>query len=635
MLRGIHKASANWLGKIVLSVIMGLLVISFAVWGIGDIFRGFGLSTVAKIGRTEIGIEQFRNYYTDRLQQFGRRLGRPLTPDQVRALGLDRQLLGQLVAETALDERVRELRLGLSDAEIASAITSDPNFRSIGGQFDRLRFEQTIRQAGFTEPRYVAEQRRILLRRQIVETLTGGLNPPTVALAAVDRYRNEQRSIEYAALGPAQAGNIGAPTPEALAKYFEERKILFRAPEYRKLVLVALSPADQTRWPAVSDADAKRVYDENRAGYGTPERRHVRQIVFPNAEDARAASERIAKGLTFSALAAERGLKDSDIDLGTIAKSAIIDPVVADAAFALKQGEASAPVTGRFGTAIVQAAKIEPAQTLSFEQVAPRIKGELAATRAKSEIIALYDKIEDGRAGGSSLAEVAQKLGVPARTIESIDRSGRAPDGAQVPDMPAGIDVISAAYASDVGVENDPMQQPGGGYVWYEVGGIVPSHERKLEEVKAQVETRWRDDEIAARLKTKADDIVSKLKTGGNFAELARADGVKLENAKGLQRGRASDPVPAKAIESAFRTPKGEPASVEGATQNMRVVFRVTDVIVPKFDTAAADAKRLADTLRSATVEDLVNEYIAQIQSEIGVSINQAALAQVVGGSTN
>src|SRR5690349_14971491 len=119
MLRGIRQASANWLGKTVMTVVMGLLVVSFAIWGIGDIFRGFGRSSLAKIGSTEIGIEQFRQLYNDRLQQLGRQLGRPISPDQARALGFDQQLLGQLVSETALDERARDLWLATSDAEVA------------------------------------------------------------------------------------------------------------------------------------------------------------------------------------------------------------------------------------------------------------------------------------------------------------------------------------------------------------------------------------------------------------------------------------------------------------------------------------------------------------------------------------
>src|SRR5207248_10335585 len=97
MLRGIQKASANWLGRIVLAVVMGLLVVSFAIWGIGDIFRGFGRSTFAKIGHTEVSIEQFRDLYRERLQQLSRQLGRTISLDQARAMGLDRQIIRQLV----------------------------------------------------------------------------------------------------------------------------------------------------------------------------------------------------------------------------------------------------------------------------------------------------------------------------------------------------------------------------------------------------------------------------------------------------------------------------------------------------------------------------------------------------------
>src|SRR6185503_5815038 len=115
MLRGMRKASANWLGRIVMGVVLGLIAVSFAIWGIGDIFRGFGQSTVAKVGSTEITVNQFRQIYTDRLQELGRQLGRPVTPDQARLLRLEQQLAGQLVAEAALDQRAHQLRLNVSD----------------------------------------------------------------------------------------------------------------------------------------------------------------------------------------------------------------------------------------------------------------------------------------------------------------------------------------------------------------------------------------------------------------------------------------------------------------------------------------------------------------------------------------
>src|SRR5712675_170005 len=312
MLRGMRKASSNWLGKIIMAVVMGVLIISFGVWGIADIFRGFGQSTLAKIGHTEISTEQFRQLYTEKLQQIGRQFGRPLTMDQARAFGLDRQVLQQTIAEAALDEEARRLGLGQSDAETMRMVFNDPNFKGVGGAFDPARFQATIRQYGFTEQRYIADQRRVSLRRQIAGTISAGLEPPKVMIEALSRFQNEQRSIEYVKLDGAQAGTIDPPSPETLAAYFDEHKTQFRAPEYRKLSFVVITPEEIGKWNEVSDDDARKLFEQRRDKLGTPEQRQVSQIVFPNAEEAAVARSRIAAGLSFEDLAKERGLSASD-----------------------------------------------------------------------------------------------------------------------------------------------------------------------------------------------------------------------------------------------------------------------------------------------------------------------------------
>ena len=634
MLRGLHKASSTWLGKAVMAAVMGVIAISFAIWGIGDIFRGFGRNAVATIGGTEISIEQFRQFYNDRLQQLGRQAGRPITPDEARARGLDRQLLAQLVAETTIDEQAKQLRLGIDSAEIAKRITSDPSFRGANGQFDRQRFEQIIRQAGFSESRFIEEQRRSMLRRQLAQSVTGDLKVPATALAALNQYQNEKRQIEYVALEAAQAGDVPAPIPEVLNKYFDERKTLFRAPEYRNITLLSLAPSDLAKPDAVTDTDAKAYFEQHKDSYGKPEKREVRQIVFQKPEEAADARERITKGAKFDDIAKERQLKESDTDLGMVAKSDIIDPAVADAAFSLKPGETSAPVKGRFGTVLLQVGKIEPGEEKTYEQVAAQIKREMAESRAKSDVGNLRDKIEDERAAGSTLAETAKKLGVKSVSIEAVDRSGRGLDGKPVTGLPQTPNVISAAFASDVGVDTDPLQLPGGGYLYYDVTGVTPSRERPLEEVKDQVTARWRDDEIAKRLQAKADDLVGKLKAGTSFAQAASEAGLNVQTAKDLQRGKSGGFIPAKTIEAVFRTPKGTPATAEGGKETERFVFRVTDVVDPPFEAGTPQGQAITTTLQNSYTDDLVSEYIARLENDFGVTVNPSALNQVVGGGS-
>ncbi|HSL78383.1 MAG TPA: peptidyl-prolyl cis-trans isomerase, partial [Pseudolabrys sp.] len=307
---------------------------------------------------------------------------------------------------------------------------------------------------------------------------------------------------------------------------------------------------------------------------------------------------------------------------------------VADAAFSLKPGETSAPVKGRFGTVLLQVGKIEPGEEKTYEQVAAQIKREIAESQAKSEVGNLRDKVEDERAAGSTLAETAKKLGLKSVSIESVDRSGRGLDGKPITGLPQTPDVISAAFASDVGVDTDPLQLPGGGYLYYDVTGVTPSRERPLEEVKDQVTARWHDDEIAKRLQAKADDLVGKLKAGTSFAQVASEVGLSVETAKDLQRGKSGGFVPAKTIEAVFRTPKGTPASAEGGKETERFVFRVTDVVDPPFEAGTQQGQAITTTLQSSYTDDLLSEYVARLENDFGVSVNPSALNQVIGGGS-
>jgi peptidyl-prolyl cis-trans isomerase D len=630
MLRGLRKASSNWLGKVVMAAVVGFLIISFGIWGIGDIFRGIGVSTVAKVGRSEISIDQFRIRYNEEMQQLGRQMGRPLTPDQARAIGLEQQVLGQMVAAAALDERARQLRLGISNDEVAKQITADPAFRGFNGQFDMGTYLQRLREVGYTQQRFEFEQRQTTLRRQIAAAVGSGVIAPKVPAEALSHFRDEERSIEYIALDGSKVGDVPAPTPEQLAAYFDEHKFAFRAPEFRKLQLITASQQEIASTIEISDEEAQRVYQDRLKLYQTPERRHVVQISFASADDAKRASERIAAGLAFDDLAKEPEIADRLVDLGTVTKADIIDPTVGNAAFELADGAVSGPVSGRFGTVIVRVVKIEPAATKSFAEVEADLKRDIAADRAKAEVNKIRDKIDEELGGGASLEEIGKKLNLKVRTIEAVDRSGRTPGGELVPDLPDGVDLVNSAFNTEVGNENDALSLPAGGFVWYDVINITPSRERTLDEVKDRVEARFRQDETIKRLNAKTEDLVGKLKSGASLAEVAAAEGLMVENKSGLKR-QGGGAMPARVISEVFRTAKDAVGSAEGQNPTERVVLRVTEVNVPAFDANAATTTRLLDQLKASYGDDILSEYLARLEHDIGTDINQSGVAQAVG----
>ena len=511
-------------------------------------------------------------------------------------------------------------------------IFADPNFKGMNGQFDPARFQAIIRNFGYSEARYLADQRRVSLRRQLAGTISAGLMPSNTLLDALSQFQNEKRSVEYIRLGAAQAGTIDPPSPETLASYFDEHKAQFRAPEYRKIAFVAITPEEIGKWSDVSDEDAKKLFEQRKDRLGTPEKRQVAQIVFPNAEEAQAARGRIASGTSFEDIAKERNLSPADYDLGLVAKSGILDPAIADAAFSLPSGEVSQPVQGKFGVALVKVGVIQPAIEPDYASVAQDLKKEIAVSRARDQVTNLRDKMEDERGGGASVVEAAQKLGLTPVTIDAVDRSGKTPTGQPAANIPPGLDLVSQAFNSDVGVDNDALPYRGG-YVWYDVLAITPPRDRTLDEVKDKVEARWKDDQIAGRLKTKATDMVQKLDQGGKLADQAASIGVKVETATGLKREDSPPGVPSGLIAAAFRTAKDGAGQTPGSGGTEWLVFRLTDITDPPVDLNSDDMKKLKDQLTRALSDEQLALYVAKLEKEIGTSINESAFAQVTGAA--
>ena len=628
MLEGMRKASQGWVGRIFMGLVMGFISLSFVVWGVGDIFRGFGSGKVAQVGGAEIGADAYRNAYQTQLQALQRQAKRAITNDEARAMGLDRQVLSRLISEAILDDRALAMGLGLSDQEIAKSILNDPNFAGPNGKFDVARFRDLLRDNGFTEQSFTREQRRAYLRQQIVEALAGKLNTPTALLEAVNRYRAETRAVEYFVIPASAVGEIPAPSDQDLQTLYEARKASLRAPEFRKLSYLAIAPASLAKPNEVSDADAKAAYERVKGQrFGAAEKRELEQLVFPDEKAAADALAKVKAGASLADVAKEAGLQVAE--LGTVAKADLFDKAIAEAGFSLAQGAVSDPVQGQFGWGLVKAVSISPESVKPFEDVAGEIKTEIAVGRARKTAMALRDKIEDERTSGKALADAAKNLGLSTTLVEAVDAGGRNAAGATI-DLPEREALLKAAFASDIGADNDVLSTREGGFIWFEIGSIDPARERSFDEVKDEVAATWKDDEIARRLTDKATEIVAAIKGGQAIEDAAKALGVEMKRDDKVRRTEVST-LPQGAVARVFGLPVGEVASAAGEGQS-RIVFKILDSVVPPMDADSDVMKGLTEQLRSAMTEDVISQYLAALQSQTKVEINEAAVRAATGG---
>lgn len=632
MLRGIRSASSGWLGKTIMAVVVGFLVISFGVWGIGDIFRGYTRGALVTVGDAKMSADEFRQLFNNRLQALSRQVRRPITSEQARVFGIDRQVLSEWIQNAALDQYAKGMRLGIPQADVIQHVTDDPMFRIPGGQFDAARFQQIIRDNGLSEQGYIAEQRRDTIRRQLTLTLAAGLAAPTAEVEAFNRYQNEQRDADFVVLTPAQAGDIPPPAPDVLAKYFDERKVLFRAPEYRKATILALTPDTIAPSIEIADADVKAVYDRNPNLFGTPEKRDVQQILFFNKDEAHKAAERLAAGTSFDDLIKDPQIADKFKDLGLLAKLQIPDEKVANAAFSLAAGQVSGSIDGLYNSTIVRVTKIEPGNMKQFSDVEAEIKKNLALERARAEINKLRDKVDEQVGSGTPLDQIAKSLKLPYQTIDAVDRSGRSPDGKPVT-LPKSADLIGSIFSADVNVENDALQTQDGGVIWYNLDAVTPSRDRTLDDVKDQVTARWHDEQVIEHLNAKVKELLEKLKGGAKLADLAAAEKVPVEKTTWLKRREDGQGLPPNAVAVLFQTAKGEAAVADGKQPTERIIMVVNNITVPNFSPGAPETKQLADAVRNSLTNDVFSQFIGQIENDLKVSVDQSQLTQALGSN--
>jgi peptidyl-prolyl cis-trans isomerase D len=625
MMESLRRGATSWVAKGLLS----LLVFSFALWGVADVFRGYGMSSLARVGKTEISADEFQQALQIEINNLSNRIGRRLTIEQARAFGIDTRVLSRLVGMAALDTKTRELGLAVPEKAVTEAIRNDPAFKGPDGSFSRPMFNEILRQNGISEGRYFTERRAAATREQLTEALLDSIALPATPVNIIYRYREEQRVIAYATLDPSKAAKIAEPDEAKLREYFDLNKHAFAAPEYRKINVLLLTTEEVKKLVPVSDAEVKEAYERDKEKYNDPEKRRVQQLSFPDMASAEKAWAELSKAKSLDEAIKAKGYKESDIDLGLVARSDFIDKALAEAAFSTEKGKLSKPVQGKFTTAIFRVTEIQPGKVRTFDDVKAQITDKLAIERSGRKIQELRDEVDDERNAGKPLREIADKLKLRFVEIAAADRSGKAPDGKPAFDNADAQRIVGSAFEGDAGLDRDAVELQDG-YAWVDVASITPSREKPFEEVQAEVKTQWQEGEKKKALSAAAQAIVERLDKGDKLEAIAKEQGVKVETAKPFKRNDPPAGLTPAGVRQVFSLAKGKAGSSETQDQKSRVVFVVTDIVAAPEPTKEK-TEQVASDLSRELQDDALGSYLGALQNRVGVSINEAVLKRTMG----
>lgn len=629
MLEALRRGSQG----IVVKLLMAILILSFAVWGVADVFTGFGRSSIAEVGDTKITPDQYQRAYQNELNAISYRAGRRITADQARAFGLDNQVLQRLIASAAVDQHASDLKLALADAALVEGLKRDPAFHGADGKYSRAAVENIMRELGLSEAGFLALRRKEEIRRQLTSALTESVVVPQAMIELMHAWREETRTLQHLTIDADKVVAITPPDEAKLKATYDANKQEFMTPPMRKLQVLVLSVDALKQRVTISDADVKAAYEHEKAIYDTPEKRRVQQISFPDRAAADAAKKDIDGGKSFADVAKDRGAKESDIDLGLITQKQLIDPKIAEAAFQLAKDAVSSPIEGRFATVLLRVTAIESGTQSTFETVKDKVRDKLAAEKARVEVHKYHDEVDDGRAGGRPLKDIAEQTKLAFHDIAATDRSGKTPDGKLALEVADAARIIAAGFEAQIGVERDPVELGDGGYAWVDVLSITPAAEKAFDAVKDDAKVLYEKNERDRQLRERADKLVERLKAGEAIEAVAGdAGGAKVETTTPITRNTTPQGLGRNAVALAFTLPKGGAGSADSADGRSRSVFVVSEITAAKPATEE-QALKISKELEGNLQNDAIAAYVGALQSQMGVSVNQAEFDRLRGAN--
>lgn len=617
MAGGIGATLKSWTVKIFL----GIIALSFAVWGIGDIFRGGQDPSVASVGGVKIHASQLSRAYSREVERLRVASNGAIDAEQARAMGVVQRTLQSMISRKVFDLETAGLGMTVDDATLRREIRDNPAFVDDFGDFDRTRFEYVLRQEGRSEPQYIAELRLDMARAHLIDSLIGGLEVPDALIEQIYGYRQERRVVEVVSVDGRDIADVPEPDQAAIEAYHRDNTARFTAPEYRALTYVMLRPVDLIEEIDIDETVLRTEYDLRLDEYQMPDRRDIDMFVLDDKAAADAAYDRLLRGDDFIAVGEETaGVVGADISLGPIAKAELPEDLV-DPVFALSAGAVGQPIESAFGWHIVRVNKVLPAATRTFADAREELREELVVDKAIEAVFELSNLFEDELAGGATLEEASRAVGAAVETIESIDQRGLNTDGKPHESLPAIVTFLEVAFAVAPGEESALQESPGNIMFMLRADRITEPALRPLAEVRDDVIAAWKGERRGEKAQEIAKAIADDPTAATDLAAAADKHGFAPVTGGAFSRtGAGLDlNLGAGAIRAAFEL---TPGAVSDAVANGRghfVVIRLKEIVAASPDREISDA--LEAELRQGFQGDLINGFEQAIRDARGVKV--------------
>ncbi|AQX19507.1 peptidylprolyl isomerase [Bartonella sp. WD16.2] len=619
MLDTLRNTKNSWFAKLFFVI---LLLCFIFLWGVPQLYTQSERDLLTS-GKSITTVDTYRLALADQSLRLAlnSHLGRMLTPEEIQQYRIPAFVFNQLQQDVLFNEQARKMKINLSKDMIAHAISADNIFQE-NGAFSRDLFLNFLQQLRINQSDFFDYYTQKEKRNQLTLALFSGMKVPDIFYKAFAIYQEETRIADYLIVDLKEKEITADPDQETLQKWFDTHKNVFRAPEYRAVSLLSITPEKFIQLEDISKDEAKIYYTQNISRFTTPEKRVIEELRFPTRKTADEAAKKIADGLSFEDLVKAEKKTLNNIKKGPLVKSEHPNYLESEI-FELKKGQVSTVIDDLQGPVIIRVIDIILSSPIPFETVEKNIRQILAQNRAATDMHNKYTEIENARFEGASLKEIADQYNLPLRKV-TIDKKGTTIEGIALTDLPEKDILLEAIYQANVETEPDLLSLQEGGYLWYQVDTIIPARDRTLEEVKQDAIAQWKSEEIQRLLDEKAENALKQLNKGKSLDSLAAEFGVKKQTTQALRRQDSSEVFGSEDIKALFSNPKGHYGIAKGTLTTNRIVYKITASAIPDNITAQTISSDVRTNLDMMIREDLKLEILQVANKEHPVKINNS-----------
>lgn len=596
-------------------IILALIIVGLA--GFGTANFGGSTQSVASVGSRDITVQDYSRALQNELNAFQAQTGKPLPLNQALAFGLDKRVLGGLLAKAALDNETQRIGVSVGDARVRDRIVQIQAFQGTDGKFDREAYRFALERSNLKEPDFEAVIRDEAARTLLQSAVMSGVVAPSSFTRALLGYVKESRNFTWAQLKREDLiTGLPVPTDAQLEEFYKANQAEFTLPESRDITYIWMTPNMIVDTIKVDEEALKAAYKDRIDEFNRPERRLVERLVFADDAEAAAAMAQLNDGkITFDKLVADRGLTLSDIDMGDVAIDDLGD--AGKAIFAMTKPGLAGPLPTELGPAIFRMNAILPAETTTFEVARKQLFTEIAAERARRQIADEITAVDDLLAGGATLDEVA------AETPMVLQKINWTPDAeGDIAGYQAFKDAAASATVDDFPTTKELND---GGIFALKLNKIVPPKLQPLDAVRDKVAAGWDRAEITKRLVDLAKSLEPAIKSGTQMAAL----GLTATVEEGQTRDAFIEGTPKDLVSQVFDMKEGDVQIIQGDEAAFIVrLDKVVPVDLGDAETAAVQTAIETQTAQSLS-QDIFDSYTAAIQSAAGITINQTAINAV------